>query len=129
MSGDKREPLMSPAQSQTPGMSGNFMRENRETPLFSGSSQSERLVKATSYTTSMNAGGESDEQVVPAKHSNKEEQSSAESVEGSCSTKGSIDEANTSRAQNREIVSRGLVGVREAVRGLTPLTQGRSRMR
>ena len=117
MSGDKREPLMSPAQSQTPGMSGNSMRENRETPLVSGSSRPDRLEKATSYKTSMNASGESDEQVVPAKHSNKEEQSTAESVEGSCSTKGNIDEANTIRAQNREIVSRGLVGVREAARG------------
>ncbi len=38
-------------------------------------------------------------------------------MEGSCSTKGNIDEANTIRAQNREIVSRGLVGVREAARG------------
>ena len=82
------------------------------------------------------APGESDEQVVPTKRSNNEEQSFEESVEGSCSTKGNIDEANTSRAQAREIVSRGLVGVREAARrdsnparGLTPHTQGRSRMR
>ena len=66
MSGDKREPLMSPAQSKTPGMSGNSMRENRETPLVSGSSRLDRLEKATSYKTSMNASGESDEQVVCA---------------------------------------------------------------
>ena len=92
------------------------MRENRETPLVSGSSKPDRLEKATSYETSMNASGESDEQVVPTKHSNNVEQSTAESVEGSCSTKGNIDEANTSRAQDREIVSRGLVGVREAAR-------------
>lgn len=33
----KREPSMNPAQSETPGMSGNSMRENREAPLVSGS--------------------------------------------------------------------------------------------
>jgi len=37
----------------------------------------DRLAKATSYTVSMHAGGESDEQVVPAKRSNDEEQFSA----------------------------------------------------
>ncbi len=47
-------------------MSGNSMRENRETPPVSGSSRPDRLEKATSYTTSMHAGGESDEQVVCA---------------------------------------------------------------
>ncbi len=33
---DKREPPMNPAHSETPGMLGNSMRENRETPLVSG---------------------------------------------------------------------------------------------
>ena len=80
--GDTGEPSMNPAQSKTPGMSGNSMRENRETPSVSGSSRSDRLEKATSSTASMHAGGESDEQVVPAKGSNKGEQSLAESVEG-----------------------------------------------
>lgn len=92
------------------------MRENRETPLASGSSRPDRLEKATSYKTSMNADGESDEQVVPAKGSNKEERSSAESVEGSCSTKGNTEEAHTCRTQGRKHVSQGLRGVREAAR-------------
>ena len=70
MSDDKREPLTNPAQSETPGMSGNSMRENREAPLTSGSTP-DRLEKAMSYKTSMHASGESDEQVVPAKLSNK----------------------------------------------------------
>lgn len=116
MADEQRELPMNPAQSETPGMSGNSMRENRETPLASGSSISDRLEKATSYKTSMNAGGESDEQVVPAKGSNKEERSSAESVEGSCSTKGNTEEAHTCRTQGRERVSQGLRGVREAAR-------------
>jgi RNA-directed DNA polymerase len=113
---DKREPLTNPAQSEIPGMPGNFMRENRETPLVSGSSTPDRLEKATSYTTSMHAGGESDEQVVPAKRSNNGEKSSAEGVEGSCSTKGNTEEAHTHRTQGRERVSQGLGGVREAAR-------------
>lgn len=113
---EKREPSVDPAQSETPGMSGNSMRENRETPLVSGSNGPDRLRKARSYKASMHASGESDGQVVPTKRSNKEEQSSAESVEGSCSTKGNTDEAHTNRTQCREHVSQGLGGVREAAR-------------
>ena len=116
MGGVISEPTMNPAQSETPGMSGNFMRENRETPLTSGSSKPDRLEKATSYKTSAHAGGESDEWVVPTKHSNNGEQFLAESVEGSRSTKGNTVEANTRRTQSRESVSRGLGGVREAAR-------------
>jgi hypothetical protein len=112
----KREPSRNPAQSETPGMSGNSMRENRGTPRASGSSPPDRLEKAMSYTTSGNAGGESDEQVVPTKRPNKGEQSPAEGVEGSCSTKGNTEEANTHRTQGRERVSQGLGGVREAAR-------------
>ena len=66
MDDEIREPSMNPAQSETPGMSGNSMRENRETPLVSGSSRPDRLEKATSYAASMHASGESDEQVVCA---------------------------------------------------------------
>jgi RNA-directed DNA polymerase len=116
MDDDIRKPSTNPAQSETPGMSGNSMRENRETPSVSGSSTPDRQEKATSSTTSMHAGGESDEQVVPAKRSNNEEKSWAESVEGSCSTKGNTEEAHTCRTQGREHVSPGLRGVREAAR-------------
>ena len=117
MNDDKREPFVNPAQSETPGMSGNSMRENRETSWVSGGGRPDRREKATSYKTGTNAREESDEQVVPAKGSNKGEQSPAESVEGSCSTKGNIDEARTRRTQGRERVSQGLGGVREAARG------------
>ncbi len=116
MSDDQGEPLMNPAQSETPGMPGNSMCENRETPLASGSCTSDRLEKAMSYKTSMHASGESDEQVVPTKRPNKEEQSLTEGVEGSCSTKGNTEEAHTHRTQGRERVSQGLGGVRETAR-------------
>lgn len=114
--GDTREPLTNPAQSEAPGMPGHSMRENRDTPLVSGSSGPDRLEKATSYTASMHASGESDEQVVPAKRSNNGEQSRAEGVEGSCSTKGNTEETRTRRTPGRERVSQGLPGVREAAR-------------
>jgi len=116
VNGARREPNIDPAQSKTPSMPGNSMRENRETPLVSGSSPPDRLEKAKSDKTSMNASGESDERVVPAKHSNKEEQSSAESVEGSRSTKGNTEEDHTQRTQGQGRVSQGLGGVREAAR-------------
>jgi len=64
----------------------------------------------------MNAGGESDEHAAPAKLSNKEEQSFAEGVEGSCSAKRNTGETYTYRTQGRERVSQGLDGVREAAR-------------
>ena len=116
MGDESCEPTMNPAQSETPGMLGNSMRENRETPMASGSSTPDRLEKATSYTTSMHAVGESDERVVPAKRSNNGEQSPAESVEGSRSTEGNAEETYTRRTPGRERVSQGLGGVREAAR-------------
>jgi RNA-directed DNA polymerase len=116
MDNDQREPCVNPAQSETPGTPGNSMRENREAPLASGSHMPDRLEKAMSYTASMHASGELDEQVVPAKRSNQGEPSSAESVEGSCSTKGNTEEAHTRWTQGRARVSQGLGGVREAAR-------------
>ena len=68
---DRCESTAKPAQSETPGRFGNSMRENRETPQVSGSSKPDRLEKATSDTTSRDAGGESDERVVAAKYPNK----------------------------------------------------------
>jgi len=116
MSDENREPLVNPAQSETPGMSGNSMRENRETPPLSGRSVPDRLAKATSRTASVNGGGESDGSVVPAKHPNKAEPSAAEGVEGSDPAKGNTEEPHMHRTQGRERVSQGLGGVREAAR-------------
>jgi hypothetical protein len=93
------------------------MRENRETALASGSSTPDRLEKATSYTTTMHASGESDERVVPAKRSNNGEQSLAEGVEGNRSSKGNAEETYTHRTPDRQCVSRGLGGVRERPAG------------
>ena len=45
MSDVQCESLMNAAQSETPSMPGNSMRENRETPLASGSNRPDRLEK------------------------------------------------------------------------------------
>jgi hypothetical protein len=44
--GGRREPSANPAQSETPGMLENSMRENREAPRVSGSITADRLEKA-----------------------------------------------------------------------------------
>ncbi len=111
---DKRELPANPAQSETPGMPGNSMHENRETPRVSGGKRPDRLEKATSYKTSMYARGESDERVVPGKYPNKGAVRPAEGMEGSRSTQGNTEENRTLRAQERDGVSQGLRRVREA---------------
>lgn len=87
----------------------------------------------------MNAAGESDDCVVPAKDSNKDGQPTAESPEGRRSIKENSVQTHTSRAQNRNIVSQGLYGAREAAKKdkvtsifcsrLTPIIQEKSRVR
>ena len=113
---DIRESSTNPAQSETPGMPGNSLRENRETPRVSGSSRPDRLEKATSYKASAYVSGESDERVVPAKYPNQGAERPAEGMEGSRSTKGNTEENRTLRAQDRKGVSQGLQRVREAAR-------------
>jgi RNA-directed DNA polymerase len=115
MGSDKRA-TYDPAQSQTPGMSGNSMRENREIPRASGSSENGPVGEGASHKSSMNASGKSDRAVVPTKHPNKGEQSSAEGVEGRAVTKGNTEEERTHRTPGRGSVSPGLQRVREAAR-------------
>ena len=69
MSDDKREPLTSPAQSETPGMPGNSMRENRETPDASAGRRTAR--RSPKRKSGMYVCGESSDCIVPAKGANK----------------------------------------------------------
>ncbi len=68
-------------------MSGNSKRENREVPSVSTSlrvyhDDGERSENVAGGTTDMNADGNSDESIVPAKWANKDvPEASAESVE------------------------------------------------
>lgn len=64
----------------------------------------------------MNAAGESDDCIVPAKDLNKDGQPTAESPEGRRSIKENSVQTHTSRTQSREIVSQGLFGVRDAAK-------------
>ncbi len=108
MEDEKCEPTMNPAQSETPGMSGNGApsgpRENWEAPLASGSSTPDRLEKATSYTTSTHAGGESDSAVLPAKCPNKGAVWPAEGMEGRALAKKNQRLACTCRTLRRSNV-------------------------
>jgi len=129
---DASEPR-APRSPETPGMPENSMRENRETPLASGSGTPDRPEKAISCKTGMRASVESDGQVVPAKCPNNGGPP-AEGMEGSCPTKGNAEETHTYRTQSRVRVSQGLGGVREGARReprgrFDASTQGKSRMR
>ena len=80
---DRREPLFDAAESQTPSMCGNSMRENRETQAIpSSDGGGGRSGKAECRTPDMHVAGESDGPIVPAKRANKTGTPVAESVKG-----------------------------------------------
>jgi hypothetical protein len=113
---------------EDPSTSRNNRHENRETSLVSATA--DRSGKANNHKPDMYAREESDCAIVPMKLPNKEAQASAEAVEGRVWTKENDAELDTSPTQSGERVSHGLGGVRQvAICDLTPLIQGRSRMR
>ena len=102
-------------------MSGNFNRENRETP--SPSQQTlfefwERLENATGGNADTHDDGESDESVVPAKAANNDAaEASAELLEERDPANGNVEQVASCRTLGRtKRESRGLSGVREAAR-------------
>ena len=117
MADDNREPSMNPAQSETPGMSGNSTRENRETPSTPvGKDAAGRLEKALSQKSNMYVDGESDGRVVPTKCPNKGKQAPAEGMEGRRPTKENSGQATPPRTQHRTSELSDLRGVREVAR-------------
>ena len=69
---DRRETLFDAAESKTPCMRGNSMRENRETQATpSPDGGGGRSGKAKRRTPDMHVVGESDGPIVPAKRANK----------------------------------------------------------
>src|SRR6516164_7837439 len=69
--GAKREPLGDAAESETLGMRGNSVRENRETPgTPAADGGAGRPEKASSLTSGMHVPGESDDLIVPTKRAN-----------------------------------------------------------
>ena len=115
---DRRERSFGTAESETLGMCGNSMGENREalqTPALDGSVG--RSKKAKSRKVDMHVCGESDGLIVPAKRANKAGgyALAAESAEGRMSTKGNALQAHSRRTQSRGCESQGLWRVRPAV--------------
>jgi len=114
----RREQSFNTAESETLGMWGNSMRENRETlqtPTLDGGVG--RAKKAKSRKVDMHVCGESDGLVVLVKRANKAgaEALAAESAEGRRSTKGNAPQAHSCRTQSRGCESQGLWRVRQAV--------------
>lgn len=116
----KRERSLDIAESETLGMWGNSMRENRETsqtPTLDGGAG--RSKKANSRNFDMHVCGESDGLIVPAKRANKADAQYvlvAESAEERRATKGNAPQARSRRTQSRGGESQGLWRVRQAAR-------------
>src|ERR671918_2889253 len=114
----RRELFFDTAESETLGMWGNSMRENRETlqtPALDGSVG--RSKKAKSRNVDRHVCGESDGLIVPAKRANKagaQDALVAESAEERRSTKGNAPQAHSYRTQSRGCESQGLWRVRQA---------------
>ena len=115
---DRREQSFDTAESETLGMWGNSMRENREapqTPTLDGGVG--RSKKAKSRNVDMHVCGESDGLIVPTKRANKAGAYAlaAESAEERRATKGNAPQAHSCRTQSRGCESQGLWRVRQAV--------------
>src|SRR5262249_1564085 len=94
----RRERSFDTAESETLGMWGSCMRENREalqTPALDGSVG--RSKKAKSRKVGMHVCGESDGLIVPTKRANKADAYAlaAESAKGRRSTKGNAPQAHS----------------------------------
>ena len=115
--GVRRELFFDTAESETLGMWGNSMRDNREAPQTSpldGSAGQSK--KARSRNVDMHVCGESDGLIVPAKRTNKVDAYAlvAESAEERRPTKGNALQAYLRRPQSRGCKSQGLWRVRQA---------------
>src|SRR4029434_8346172 len=114
---DRRERSFDTAESETLGMCGNSMGENREalqTVTLDGVGRSK---KAKGRNVDMHVCGESDGLVVPTKRANKADGYglAAESAEGRRSTKGNAPRAHSRRTQSRGCESQGVWRARPAV--------------
>ena len=125
MSNDSGKTDVTPTESKTTSTDGNFSHGSRETPVISAScKEADRSEKARSHNTDMHVIGESDSSIVPEKPANKGwVPKPAESVEGRGLTKENTEQSLLDRTQCRKMDgrpfvarSRGLLGVREAVR-------------
>ena len=132
---DRRERSFDTAESETLGMCGNSMRENREalqTPTLDGGVG--RSKKAKSRNVDMHVCRESDGLIVPTKRANKvgAYALAAESAEERRATKGNAPQAHSRRTQSRGMRVTGVVArttSRVPMSGWSSSTRGKSRMR
>src|SRR5262249_6657959 len=120
---DRREQSFDTAESETLGMWGSSMRENRETLQTPTPDGVGRSKKAKSRNVDMHVCRESDGLIVPTKRANKAGAQSAlaaESAEGRRTTKGNAPQAHSCRTQSRGSESQGLWRVRQAGRQMNP---------
>ena len=105
-----------PARSETPGMYGNTLLENREILCPPGAEKSQAASgKSQGHTPTMHGYRKSDSSVVPKKFPNKAGQPVAEEMEGRGLAKGNMRQQNASRTQCRTHAPRELEQVRLAV--------------
>ena len=106
------------------------MQENRETSETPAGSNSRTAGEGFGRKARMNVPEESDSGVLPMNHSNKIEQSMAESEEGRPQIKENIHQVSTRPTQSGTRVSQGLAGVRKAsFDRVPPIIRDKSRMR
>src|SRR5215475_15378153 len=100
---DRREQSFDTAESETLGMWGSSMRENRETLQTPTPDGVGRSKKAKGRNVDMHVCRESDGLIVPVKRANKAgaEALAAESAEGRRATKGNAPRAHSCRTQSR----------------------------
>jgi len=90
------------------------MHENRETSEAPAGNNSRTAGEGLGHKARMNVAEESDSGIVPMNHSNKIEQSMAESEEGRPLIKENIHQSSTRPTQSGARVSQGLADVRKA---------------
>jgi hypothetical protein len=90
------------------------MHENRETSDAPVAPSSRTAGEGSGRTTRAHVSEESDRGIVPMNHSNKIEQSIAESEEGRPLIEENTHQASTRPTQSGARVSQGLAGVRKA---------------
>ena len=92
------------------------MHENRETSEAPAGNHSRTAGEGLGRKARMNVAEDSDSGIVPMNHSNKIEQSMAESEEGRPLVKENAGQSSTHLTQSRVSVSQGLAGVRKAAK-------------
>ena len=110
MTNDRGESGMSPTESKTTRMVGNFSHGSRETPETSVALAADRSEKARCHNSDMHVTGESDSSIVPMKPANKSGvPPQAELAEGRGLTKENTSQSLLDRTQRRNTDGRPFV--------------------